>query len=147
MKKIFNGRAILPGSGQGEAAVSHGGFNTYASFFTSIHRPSKQAFCADTGNPELYQMDLSGKIICIPNTTGSTSSGAVWQRLTRMGNAPLAVLFSKPIDSLAAGGLIVADIWAGNRIITIDRLGDHFLGAVKSGDNVRIAEDGTVNIE
>jgi predicted aconitase with swiveling domain len=70
----------------------------------------------------------------------------VWQRLVKMGNAPRAMLFSKPIDSLAAGGLIVADIWAGKRIVVVDRLGDDFLATVTHGDVVAVRENGEITI-
>jgi hypothetical protein len=57
------------------------------------------------------------------------------------------MLFSEPIDSLAAAGLIVADEWAGIRICTVDQLGDEFLQTVKDGDRIVIREDGTIKIE
>jgi hypothetical protein len=41
---------------------------------------------------------------------------------------------------------LMDDIWNGNRIITIDLLGDEFLEAVKSGDPISIKEDGTVEV-
>ena len=147
MSRSFKGRAILPDSLEGEALVTRRGFNTYASFFTSIHSEAKAAVCADSGNRELHGKNLSGMIICLPNTVGSTSAGAVWQRLVKLGNAPRAMLFSQQIDSLAAGGLIVADVWAGKRICTLDRLGDEFLESVKDGDRIAIRLDGTVIVE
>jgi predicted aconitase with swiveling domain len=143
----FKGRAVLPGAVEGHALVTRVGFNTYASFFTSIHEPSSTAVCADSGNADLYGRDLAGAIICLPGTTGSTSGGAVWQRLARMGNAPRAMLFSRPIDPLAAGGLIIADIWEGQRIVTVDRLGEAFLEAVQSGDGIAIREDGEISVD
>lgn len=147
MSKTFKGRAILPGNLEGEALVTHVGFNTYASFFTSIHTPVEAAQCADSSNQELYGKNLTGKIICLPKTVGSTSSGAVWQRVARMGVAPRAMLFSQQIDSLAAGGLVVADVWAGKRIVTVDQLGDEFLNSVKDGNWIVIRKDGTVTIK
>ena len=147
MSRSFKGRAILPGNLEGEALVTHVGFNTYASFYTSIHAQVEAAVCADSGNPELYGKNLTDKIICLPKTVGSTSAGAVWQRLARLGVAPRAMLFSQQIDSLAAGGLIVADVWAGKRICTVDRLGDEFLESVKDGDRIVIRQGGTVTIE
>ena len=69
------------------------------------------------------------------------------KRVARMGVAPKAMLFSQQIDSLAAGGLIVADVWAGKRIVTVDQLGGEFLGSVKDGDRIVIREDGTVTIQ
>ena len=147
VRRSFKGRPILPGNLEGEALVTRVGFNTYASFFTSIHDQAEAAMCADSGNPELYGKNLTGKIICLPNTVGSTSAGAVWQRLVKLGNAPRAMLFSRQIDSLAAGGLIVADVGAGKRICTLDRLGDGFLESVKDGDWIAIREDGTVTVQ
>jgi len=146
MRLVFKGRPVLAGTVSGEAVVGHGGFNTYASFFESIHEPSDTAVCADRGNADLYGRDLADKIICVPNTTGSTSGGAVWQRLVKMGNAPKAILFANAIDSLAAGGLIVADLWAGRRIVVIDHLGDEFLETVVHGDAITIGDDGGVVI-
>jgi len=142
--RTWQGRPVLAGDIEGEAAVSRRGFNTYASFFTSIHVPSGSAVCADSGNADLYGVDLAGRILCVPKTTGSTSSGAVWLRLVTLGNAPAAVLFSEQIDPPAAGGLVVADIWSGSRIVTIDRLGVEFLETVRSGDRVEVRSDGTV---
>lgn len=146
MKLSFKGRAVLPGTTEGQAMVTHSGFNTYASFFTSIHARTKQAICADSVNLELFGKDLADKIICLPKTTGSTSGGAVWQRLSRIGNTPRAMLFSQKIDSLAAGGLIIADIWAGKRLITVDQLGNAFLETVQEKDWITINIDGTVEI-
>jgi predicted aconitase with swiveling domain len=145
--RTFHGRAILPAKMAGEALVTHLGFNAYASFYNSIHGQVEAAVCADSGNRELYGKDLSGKIICLPNTVGSTSAGAVWQRIARLGVAPKAMLFSQQIDPLAAGGLIVADLWAGQRICTVDRLGGAFLKSVKDGDRIVIDRDGAVTIE
>lgn len=146
MSRSFKGRAILPGNLEGEALVTHVGFNTYASFYTSIHIQVEMAQCADNGNQELYGKNLTDKILCLPKTIGSTSSGAVWQRVAQMGIAPKAVLFSQQIDSLAAGGLVVADVWAGKRIYAVDQLGGEFLESVKDGDRIVIREDGTVMI-
>ena len=147
MSKSFKGRAILPGDLEGEALVTHAGFNTYASFYTSIHAQAEVALCADSGNQELHGKDLAGKIICLPKTVGSTSAGAVWQRIARLGVAPSAMRFAQQIDSLAAGGLIVADVWAQKRIVTIDQLGDEFLESVREGDTLTVRKDGTVTIQ
>lgn len=147
VSSTFEGRAVLPGNLEGEALVTQVGFNAYASFYNSLHENVVSAECADSGNKELFGKRLDGKIICLPYTIGSTSAGAVWQRISRLGVAPKAMLFSQPIDSLAAGGLIVNDIWAGRRIVTIDQLGESFLQVVKSGDKIIIEEDGTVIID
>jgi hypothetical protein len=59
---------------------------------------------------------------------------------------PKAMLFANHIDSLAAGGLLMTDIWMDKRIITIDMLGQEFLDTVKTDDTVKIHADGTVEV-
>ena len=146
MSRTFQGRVILPGKVEGRALVSRTGFNAYACFYNSLLDGVIYAECADSGNQALFGKRLDSAIICLPNTIGSTSAGAVWQRVARLGVAPLAMLFSKPIDSLAAGGLIIADLWAEKRIVTIDRLSSMFLNTVKEGDLVTVQDDGVVII-
>jgi predicted aconitase with swiveling domain len=143
---IFKGRSILPGDIEGEACVTRTGFNTYASFYSSIHGPVDAARCDDRGNEELFGRVLTDKVICLPKTIGSTSSGAVWQRIVQLGVAPKAMLFSQRIDSLAAGGLIVADVWSGERICTVDLLGDDFLQYVSEGSWIAVSKDGSVTV-
>jgi hypothetical protein len=63
-----------------------------------------------------------------------------------LGVGPKALLFSQHVDSVSLAGVLMDDIWNGNRIITVDLLGDEFLDAVKSGDTVAITEDGTVEV-
>lgn len=146
MSRTFQGRAILPGKVEGRALITKTGFNAYACFYNSLQDGVIYAECADSGNIALFGKRLDRAIICLPNTIGSTSAGAVWQRIARLGVAPIALLFALPIDSMAAGGLIVADIWAETRIITIDRLGNEFINTVLEGDTVSIQIDGTVII-
>ncbi|MEP1933285.1 hypothetical protein [Parasphingorhabdus sp.] len=38
------------------------------------------------------------------------------------------------------------DIWNDRKVITVDLLGDEFMEAVKTGDKIAIAEDGTVTV-
>ncbi len=143
---IFNGRAFLPGKTIGEAVVSYAGFNTLASFMKSIIMRSKKAVCNDQNNPEIYKKVLNGKILCVPQTIGSTTAGLVFMNIVEMGIEPKAILFSKNIDSLAVAGVLLSDIWMGKRIITVDRLGDDFLDYVKDGMHVEVNEDGKVII-
>ncbi len=146
MKKTFKGRPVIAGMAEGKAVVSRRGFNAYASFYNSLAEGVQIAICADSGNQDTYGKSLSGKILCIPSSTGSTSAGAVWQRIVGLGIAPKAVLFSHTIDSLAAGGLLVADIWVSKTICVIDKLGEEFLETVQEGDWIEIQENGTVII-
>ncbi len=147
MKKIFKGRPIITGNLEGEALVTHSSFNNLASFYNSVIINAKEAICSDQNNEELYKKNLTGKIICLPRTSGSTSAGATWDTVAYMNIAPKALLFSEHIDSLGASGMVLAHIWAENTVYVIDQLGDDFLHTVQNGDKIIIQDDGTVIIK
>ena len=105
-----------------------------------------KAVCSDGDNKGLYGKDLNGAIICLPQTIGSTTGGFVLMGVAKLGLAPKAMLFANHVDSLALGGLLMADIWMEKRIITIDNLGQDFLDAATTGDPITVSEDGTVVI-
>jgi predicted aconitase with swiveling domain len=147
MQREFRGRVILAGAASGKALVTHAGFNSLAIFYESMIAGSNRAVCSDQNNPELYGKDLKDRIICLPRTSGSTSAGATWDTVATLKIAPKAMLFSQPIDSLGAAGLILADQWAGLRIITIDQLGEAFLEFVEEESLITIFQYGLVRVE
>jgi len=144
MSRIFKGRPVLPADLEGEALVTHVGFNSLACFYKSMLTDAQVAICSDQSNKELFGKNLTDKIICLPKTVGSTSAGATWDRVAHMGIAPRAMLFSQHVDSLAAAGLAVAEVWVGKRICAVDELGDEFLEYVSDGQGITVRKDGTV---
>jgi predicted aconitase with swiveling domain len=102
------------------------------------------AICSDQNNRDLYHKQLDGTIICLPQFIGSTTGGLVLQTAIDMKLGPKALLFSKHIDSLAASGLVLSDVWLGQQVITVDQLGDAFLTYMKDGMDIEINPDGTV---
>ena len=65
-----------------------------------------------------------------------------------MGRQPACMLFSEPIDSLAAAGAILSDVWLeGTPLPVIDSLGEEFLNYVKDGMKITIHKDGTVDVD
>jgi predicted aconitase with swiveling domain len=146
-KKTFRGRVVLPGKVSGKATVSRQAFNTSGSYLENMFAGNTDtAPCTDSSNKELYQKDLSGAILCTPTTVGSTMGGMALMGMKTIGVGPEALLFSKPIDTLAAAGVLMADIWKNQRIVTVDMLGDEFLETVQMGDPISIHEDGTVEV-
>jgi predicted aconitase with swiveling domain len=146
-KKTFRGRVVLPGQVSGKATVSRQPFNTSGSYMENMFAGNTDtAPCTDASNKELYGKDLSGAILCTPTTVGSTMGGMALMGMKTIGVGPEALLFSKPIDTLAAAGVLMADIWKDARIVTIDMLGDEFLETVQMGDPISVHEDGTVEI-
>ena len=65
-----------------------------------------------------------------------------------MKRQPACMLFTNHIDSLAAAGAILADVWLPDITMpVIDCLGDEFLNYVKTGMQITIKEDGVVVVE
>ena len=147
MKK-FQGRVIAPGTVTAEAVVSHGGFNTLASLQGALQFGDKKATCGDQNNPDLYNKEMAGKALCLPMTIGSTTGGLVLYCACAMGRQPACMLFSKPIDSLAAAGSILASVWLdGIQMPVVDSLGDEFLEYVKEGMTITVQDGGKVIVE
>ena len=145
--KTFQGRVVAPGQVTAKALVSHGGLNTLASFQNALQFGDKAAKCGDQNNPDLYGKPMVGTALCLPQTIGSTTGGLVLYCAAAMGRQPACMLFSKPIDSLAAAGAILADVWVdGVTMPVVDSLGEEFLDYVKDGMTVTIKEDGVVEI-
>ena len=146
-KQTFHGRPILSGKIEGSATVSRIGLNTLSTYkpvmFAGV---TDKAVCSDGDNKDLYGKDITGAILCLPQTIGSTTGGFVLMGVAKLGLAPKAMLFANHVDSLAIGGLLMADIWMEKRIITIDLLGQDFLDAANTGDPIKVYEDGKVEI-
>ncbi len=146
-KKTFKGRPLLPGKLEGKALVSKQAFNTSASYLENMFAGrTDSAPCTDANNPELFEKDLAGAIICTSQTVGSTMGAGCIMGMNEIEVGLKAFLFSSHIDSIAAGGLVIDDIWNERRVVTIDLLGDEFLETVKTGDPIKISEDGTVEV-
>ena len=146
--KEFVGRVIAPGTVTAPALVSHGGLNTLASFQKALLFGDKKATCSDQNNPDLFNKPMHGQALCLPQTIGSTTGGLVLYSACAMDRQPACMLFSKPIDSLAAAGAILASVWLeGINMPVIDSLGDDFLAYVKDGMSITVKEDGTVCVD
>ena len=146
--KEFVGRVIAPGTVTAPALVSHGSLNTLASFQKALLFGDKKATCSDQNNPDLFNKPMHGQALCLPQTIGSTTGGLVLYSACAMDRQPACMLFSKPIDSLAAAGAILASVWLeGINMPVVDSLGDEFLEYVKDGMSITVKEDGTVCVD
>ena len=108
----------------------------------------KKATCGDQNNPDLYGKQMVGKALCLPRTIGSTTGGMVLYCACSMQRQPACLLFSEPIDSLAAAGAILADVWLdGSKMPVVDSLGDEFLSYVKDNMTITLKENGVVEVD
>ena len=146
--KEFKGRIVAPGTVTAPALVSHGGLNTLASFQKALQFGDKKATCGDQNNPDLYGKQMLGKALCLPQTIGSTTGGLVLYCACSMQRQPACLLFSNHIDSLAAAGAILADVWLENvSMPVVDCLGEEFLNYVKDGMTITVEENGVIIVE
>ena len=145
--KQFKGRVIVPGTCKAEALVSHGGFNTLASYQMALMFGDKQVKCGDQNNADIYKQSMIGKALCLPMTIGSTTGGMVLYTVCALGKQPACMLFSMPIDSLAASGAILSDVWTDSKMPVVDMLGEDFLNYVQTGMTVTVGDGGLVTVE
>ena len=144
----FKGRVVTPGETKAEAVVSHVGFNTLASLQKPLQFGDKTAKCGDQNNPDLYGKPIAGKALCLPQTIGSTTGVMVLYCACAMERQPACMLFANHIDSLAAAGAILADVWLEHvSMPVVDCLGEEFLSYVKDGMTISVKEDGVVVVE
>ncbi len=146
--KEFKGRVVTPGTVTAEAVVTRQGFNTLASMQMALQFGDKKVKCGDQSNPDLYEKPLFNKALCLPQTIGSTTGGLVLYCACAMGRQPACMLFANHIDSLAAAGAVLADVWVdGVTMPVIDCLGDEFLEYVEDGMSITVKDDGTVVVD
>ena len=120
--KEFKGRVVAHGTTSAKALVSHNGLNTLASFQKALQFGDKKATCGDQNNPDIYNKEMAGKALCLPRTIGSTTGGLVLYCACSLGRQPACMLFSEPIDSLAAAGAILSDIWLNDSSMPVAQI-------------------------
>jgi predicted aconitase with swiveling domain len=146
MGETFRGRPVVPGAATGRALVSCEPFDALASFGESLIQGQRPAVSRDRRNVAIWECDLTGSVLCVPAAIGSTSAGATWDLVAHHHLEPAAVLFARSIDSLSAGGLVVASEWEASSIVVVDELGERFLQSVSSGMVVSVEPDGSVHV-
>jgi uncharacterized protein len=144
MKMSFQGRMVLGTATDGAALTSRSGFNPLAAYCNAIVDKTTNAICADKQNLDLFGKDMASRVLCVPSCIGSTTAGPVWEYVAGHGISPKALLLTKPVDSLTAGGMVLAKIWIGEPIVLVDDLGEEFLNHVRDGDRLRIEASGLV---
>lgn len=146
--RVFQGRVVTPGEVVAEAVVTTEGFNTLASLQMALQFGDKEVKCGDQNNAQLHGKSLLNKALCLPQTIGSTTGGLVLYCACAMKKNPACLLFSNHIDSLAAAGAVLADVWVdGVTMPVVDSLGDEFLNYVKDGMKVTVKANGLVEVE
>lgn len=143
--KRFRGRVIAPGTVTAPALVTRGEMDLCASFRKVIRGGDKNASCADENNGELFGKAMLGKALCLPGTVGDHTGGMVLYCACAAKKHPACLLFSQPIDAVAAAGAVLTSAWLDDvRMPVIDNLGEAFLSCVENGMTITVEEGGIV---
>ena len=102
----------------------------------------KTALVADARHPEFGQ-DISGRVLLVPETVGSSSAAAILLELVHTGLAPAAIVLHQP-DAILLLGLIVAKEmgWDAPIALRLDR--DGF--AALDGKELKITKEGVIKV-
>ncbi|ATU92897.1 aconitase X swivel domain-containing protein [Phyllobacterium zundukense] len=133
----MRGEILVEGQGaQGEALV----LTAPTSFWGGVN--PKTGLIADVRHPQ-HGVSISGKVLCLPGTIGSSSAAAVLLELVSAGLAPAAIILHEP-DAILLLGLIVAQEMGHATPIALRLDRGEFAGF--AGHRLRISADGSVLI-
>lgn len=104
--------------------------------------PSDGRIC-DPRHPE-FGVRISGSVLALPGTVGSSSSSAVMLELIREGTAPAAIILAHSDAILALGVVVAAELGMDGPPVV--ELAPAALAALQPG-TISVDEDGTVREE
>lgn len=137
MTAPLHGRPLAAGAAEGPALVLRQGISLWGGMDPATGR------LVDAHHPQVGEL-LTGRVLALPSTRGSSSSASVLAEAARLGTAPAAILLAEP-DLILAIGAAVAEELYGVRIPVVELAGAD-LAAIVDGAHVRIEEDGAVLI-
>jgi predicted aconitase with swiveling domain len=126
-KVHLRGRAVTKGKAEGKALVAKEGL----SFWGGVDAVTGKVIAA--GHP-LEGVDISGKVLVIPSTKGSSGTPMMMEIARHEGNLPAAMINTE-VDSLAALGCIV------NNIPLVADLEQDPFSVIETGDYVVVDGD------
>jgi predicted aconitase with swiveling domain len=131
----LQGRVLVGGSGSGEALV----LDEPLSFWGGLDASSGRVI--EARHPQAGA-SLTGRVIVMPGGRGSSSSSSVLAEALRQGNGPVAIVLAEPDEIIVLGALIPNLLDGSHYPVVV--LGPTDYGAIKTGDDVTVGEDGTV---
>lgn len=102
----------------------------------------KTGLIADVRHPQ-HGVSISGKVLCLPGTIGSSSAAAILLELVSAGLAPAALILHEP-DAILLLGLIVAQEMGHSTPMALRLDRGEFAGF--AGRELRISADGSISV-
>jgi predicted aconitase with swiveling domain len=130
-------RVLFGGSAEGDALVLSeplslwGGLDPQTGVLIDAHHPQRRA-------------EMSGRVVVMPSSRGSSSSSSVLAEAVRSGHAPAAILLGEPDLILAVGAAVAAELYDERVPVLLLRAVD--LNALKDAMRVRIEAGGGITL-
>lgn len=134
-ERVVAGRAIVDGTAEGEALVTHdalsfwGGYDFRTGEIIDRHHP-------------LAGVHAAGRILAVPFSKGSSTTTAVLLEAVRAGTAPAAIV-TTGVDPFFALASIVADAIYGKPFPVIALEAPDF-ATLRTGERLTITRGGTI---
>jgi predicted aconitase with swiveling domain len=128
---------LLPGPGAAATALA---LTAPISFWGGVD--PKTGLVADPRHPDCGQL-ISGKVLFVPETVGSSSAAAILLELVHSGRAPVAIVLHEP-DAILLLGLIVAKEMGLETPIALRLDRDQF--AAFHGRHLTISDSGQIGV-
>lgn len=137
MEKRIDGKAIVPGAGEGIAVVS----TQPLSFWGGIS--------PDTGEVidrrhERYGTLIAGKVFVFPHGKGSSTASAVLIEAIKKGKAPSAIITSELDPILTLGAIIADELY--HKTIPVVVISEEDFGEIREGDHLSIHPNGQIGV-
>ena len=131
----MRGEVLLPGAARGRVLT----LSAPISFWGGVD--PKSGLVADPRHPESGQL-ISGKVLFVPETVGSSSAAAILLELVYSRRAPAAIVLHEP-DAILLLGLIVAREMGYETPIALRLDRDQF--AALDGRQLTISDSGLID--
>jgi predicted aconitase with swiveling domain len=129
---LFNGSADAVALVLTEPLSLWGGLDPQTGELTDVHHPQHGAH-------------LSGRVIVMSSSRGSSSSSSVLAEAVRAGHAPAAIVLGQPDLILAVGAAVAAELYDEHVPVLVLRAEDR--DAIHDGMRVRIRDGGEITLD
>lgn len=145
MGQIISGRSLSRGVVEGTAIVTTQPFSLSSAFGIPLVSGTKKLKVADRTH-ELYNTDVTGKILVFPYAIGTTTLGFVLLETIVRKVGPIAIVCQRG-EPLLSSGALCADIFFDLQFPIVDQISAEDFTKISTGATIRVDGDaGTVEI-
>lgn len=133
----IKGDVVVKGFGSGQALVTQNPIN-FAAALAGVASiiPGKRGVIQDRHH-DLFQKNITGKVLVFPTCIGSTFTGMVLMELIYKKEAPTALIIQN-VDTLLVSGAILAEVWFNHRMPIIKYSAKDIYDKIHTGDTVEV---------